>query len=66
MAHVVYVNHPNNKGMVHNTSCGKYESRLRDRTMNGYWSQTFTTLPEAQQYATSTGKRNVGTCAFCT
>jgi len=66
MAYVVYVNHPNNKAMVHDTSCGKYTFRRRDSTMSGYWSQTFTTLPEALHYATSTRKRKVGTCAFCT
>jgi hypothetical protein len=66
MAYVVYVNHPNNKAMVHRTDCGRYTSRRRDTTMHGYWSQTFSSLPEALEYAASTGKRNIGTCAFCT
>lgn len=66
MSYVVYVNHPNNKAMVHHTGCGKYTSRRRDRTMNGYWSRTYDTRPEAQRYARDTGKANLGTCAFCT
>lgn len=66
MAYVVYVNHPNNKAMVHDTSCGKYTGRRRNRTMNGYWSKTFGTVREALSYAGSTGKANVGTCSFCT
>jgi hypothetical protein len=66
MAYVVYVNHPNNKAMVHHTDCGKYTYRRRDRTMSGYWSEAFPTLQEALEYAASTGKRNIGTCAFCT
>ncbi len=36
--YVVYVNHPNNKAIVHDTDCGKYTNRRRDRTHNGYWS----------------------------
>lgn len=41
MAYVVYVNHPNNKAIVHNSMCGKYQSRRRDESHNGYWTQEF-------------------------
>lgn len=30
--YVVYVNHPTNKAIVHDTECGKYTNRRRDRT----------------------------------
>jgi hypothetical protein len=63
--YVVYVNHPNNKAIVHDTDCGKYTNRRRDRTHNGYWSETFKSFEEAWNYAKSTGKRTVDTCAFC-
>nr|QNO55459.1 hypothetical protein DEIOECNE_00009 [Methanosarcinales archaeon ANME-1 ERB7] len=36
--YVVYVNHPNIKAIVHDTDCGKYTNRRRDRTHNRYWS----------------------------
>ncbi len=65
MSHVVYVNHPTNKAMVHDTNCGKYTYRRRDETINGYWSGTFGSLEEALNYAKGTGKKNVDTCAFC-
>ena len=35
---VVYVNYLNNKAIVHDTDCGKYTNRRRDRTHNRYWS----------------------------
>ena len=65
MPYVVYVNHPNNKAIVHNTNCGKYTSRRRDKTINGYWSEIFTDLRVASEYAKGTGKTNVDSCAFC-
>jgi len=63
--YVIYVNHPNNKAIVHDTDCGKYTGRRRDKTINGYWSETFETLEEALNYASRTGKANIDTCAFC-
>ena len=65
MGYVVYVNHPNNKAMVHDTNCGKYTNRRRDKTIHGYWSQAFRSVEEALNYARGTGKKNVDTCAFC-
>lgn len=67
--YVVYVNHPNNKAVVHTTICGKFVSRRRDRTLNGYWSiiehKPFKAIKEAQEYARKTSKKNIDTCAFC-
>lgn len=62
--YVVYVNHPTNKAIVHDTDCGKYTNRRRDRTHNGYWSETFESFEESWNYAKSTGKKTVDTCAF--
>jgi len=66
MAYVVYVNHPNNYASVHDTTCGKYTNRRRDKTRSGYWSQTFPARRDAMAYAASTGKRDIDTCALCT
>jgi hypothetical protein len=66
---VVYVNHPNNKAIIHSTTCGKFVHRRRDNTSNGYWSfaetKTFKTIKDAQSYAAKTNKKNIDTCAFC-
>lgn len=37
-AFVFYVNHSNNKATIHAAICGKFVSRSRDKTLNGYWS----------------------------
>lgn len=69
MEYVIYVNHPNNKAIVHSVDCGKFVYRRRDRTHNGYWSivdhEPFETISEAISYANKTSKRNIDTCAFC-
>jgi hypothetical protein len=65
MTYVVYVNHPNNKAIVHNTECGKYQSRKRDRSHNGYWTETFSDIDSAWSFAQSTGKKTIDTCSFC-
>ena len=69
MGYTVYMNHPNNKAIIHSTSCGKFEKRRRDETLNGYWSiveqEPFETIKDARDYAVRTGKRNIDTCAFC-
>jgi len=65
MTFVVYVNTPNNKAIVHSTSCGKYILRKRDRTHNGYWTKPLADLEIALNYARATGKKIVDTCAFC-
>lgn len=64
MNYVVYVNHPNNKAVVHSTSCGKYINRRRDKTVNGFWSETFETLEEALDYERKTGKRELTLMLF--
>jgi len=67
--YVVYVNHPTNKAIIHTTICGKFTSRRRDKTFNGYWSITehepFKAIKDAQEYAKKKGKKNIDTCAFC-
>jgi hypothetical protein len=54
-AFVLYVNHPNNKATIHATICGKFVSRRRDKTLNGYWStvehEPFKALRDAEEYA---------------
>lgn len=69
MTYVVYVNHPNNKSIVHSTSCRTYIHRRRDETLNGHWSiidhEQFETVRDALRYAENTGKRTVDACAFC-
>ena len=68
-AFVFYVNHPNNKATIHATICGKFVSRRRDKTLNGYWStvehEPFKALRDAEEYAKKTGKKNINKCAFC-
>jgi hypothetical protein len=68
-AFVFYVNHPNNKATLHAAICGKFVSRRRDKTLNGYWStvehEPFKSLREAEEYANKTGKKNINKCAFC-
>ena len=39
--------------------CGKHTNRRRDRTPNGYWSETFESFEEAWNYAKSTGKKTL-------
>ena len=57
MAQVVYVNHPNNKAIVHSESCYKYRKRRREKTRNGYWKGKFSDLDEASAFAYSTQKK---------
>ena len=65
MAYVVYVNDPNNKAIVHNTACGKYKLRKRDKSHNGYWTKPLSDFANAWKYAQSTGKKTIDTCSFC-
>ena len=65
MGYVVYVNNPTSKAMVHDTKCGKYTSRRRDKTIHGFWSDIFENLEEALSFAKNSGKKNVDTCSFC-
>lgn len=65
MSYVVYVNHPTNKAIVHSTLCGKYTNRRRDKTINGYWPETFKNFKDAMSYAKATSKKHIDTCAFC-
>lgn len=65
MSFVVYVNYPNNKAIVHDTSCGKYTARKRNRSHNGYWTEPFSDFEGAWQYAVTTEKKIVDTCSFC-
>ena len=54
-----------NKAIVHNTGCGKYKSRKRDKSPNGYWTQPYPNFEIAWKYAQSTGKKTIDTCSFC-
>ncbi|MDH5782863.1 MAG: hypothetical protein OEZ35_04260 [Candidatus Bathyarchaeota archaeon] len=63
--YVVYVNHPNNKAIVHRETCRVYVHRRRDDTHNGYWRGLFEKLADAESFARSTGKKRIDTCAFC-
>jgi len=59
----VYVNHPNNKAIVHRDSCGCY--RGIDKTHNGYWKHGFETAEQALEFARNTGKQIIDFCALC-
>lgn len=65
MAYVVYVNHPNNKAIIHSDSCHKHKNRRRDETHNGYWKGLFNDFDEANEFAQSTQKKTIDRCAFC-
>jgi hypothetical protein len=65
MGYVVYVNTPNNKAIVHSVECGKYTSRKRNESHNGFWTEHFSHFDDAWRYAKSTGKRVVDICSFC-
>ncbi len=65
MPYVAYVNAPNNKAIVHDASCGKYQRRRRNGTHNGFWTQPYRDFADAWRFAQSTGKKTVDTCAFC-
>ena len=63
--YVVYVNHPTNKAIVHKDTCGKYRSKRRKRTHNGYWDEDFDSLEDSVKFARETRKKWIDTCAFC-
>ncbi len=63
MPYSVYINHPNNKAIVHSDLCSKYRLRRRDETHNGYWSQLFSDFNEAIEFARETGKKTIDCCA---
>ena len=65
MTWVVYVNHPNNKAIVHSDSCHRYRNRRREKTHNGYWEGKFGDFDEARAFAHSTQKKKTDCCAFC-
>jgi hypothetical protein len=65
MSYVVYVNHPTNKAMVHNINCGKYAARRREKTPNGYWCGPFNDYKKALEFAQTTQKKTIASCAFC-
>jgi len=65
MSYVVYVNHQNNKAIVHSISCTRYIRRKRNETHNGYWTQPFSDFNEAMAFAKNTRKARIDTCAFC-
>jgi hypothetical protein len=65
MPYVVYVNHPNNKAIIHNEGCHKYRNRRRNETHNGYWKRSFNNFKEATEFAQSTQKGTIDYCAFC-
>lgn len=62
---VVYVNHPNNKAIIHSVKCGKYLNRRRNATHNGFWTEPFDKYEEAHMFASGTEKKIVDTCALC-
>lgn len=65
LGYVVYVNHPNNKAIVHDETCSKYTNRRRNQTHNGFWTEPFESFEEAMKFAKTTGKRRTDTCALC-
>ena len=62
----VYVNHPNNKAVVHNSNCSFFlVNKVGMQTENGYWQGPFSTLNDACNFAKSTGKQTVKCCEIC-
>ena len=65
----VYVNHPNNKALVHEAACshcndgrGMTDDKLR---WNGEWHGPFAEPSAAMKNAGASGKRNVRWCGHC-
>lgn len=62
--YVVYVNHPNNKALIHSATCGFYIHRKAENLRTGYW-KAFETRKDAETFANKTGKQKVRPCKTC-
>ena len=65
----VYVNHPNNKAIVHEAACshcndgrGMVDDKSR---WNGEWRGPFRDASVALKKANESGKRNIRLCGHC-
>lgn len=66
MAFVVYVNHFNNKALVHDDQCTAYLRRAATHEpQGGYWETGFTSMTAAMAFARTTGKRRIDYCRWC-
>ena len=63
--YVVYVNHPNDKALVHSASCSRFTNRKADILATGYWSSAFDTNEAALSYAHATGKTRAERAKRC-
>ena len=66
MTYAMYVNRAQNQATVHRTDCPLYVTRLDEKTLLRYWTQT--TYPDALTAKTSaqaTGTKRISTCPLC-
>lgn len=65
----VYVNHPNNKALVHEASCSHCNDgrgMTDDKSdFNGEWQGPFDRSSAAEARARASGKSTVRWCGFC-
>ncbi len=64
----VYVNHPNNKAIIHKVSCyhlRKHGGVSSTSPPTGGYSERFNTLAEARGFATNSHKRERRSCSDC-
>ena len=66
MTYVVYINHPNNKAIIHSINSTWFIKRKRDSTHNEHWSEPIDDFETAKAFKKNTGKAMVDTCAYCT
>ena len=61
MPYKVYVNHPNNKAIIHKADCGSLCQHGGINRENGHYSPVFDNLDDAWEYAFAQGKRRENT-----
>ena len=61
----MYVNHPNEKALIHRANCRHYLFRKADHLPTGYWSPVFPERESAEEFARATHKRHVGAARCC-
>jgi hypothetical protein len=61
----VYVNYSTSAATIHSTACRYYRNRTADKTDNGHWKKPFSSLEDAQMYASSEGRSRSRCCKVC-
>ena len=68
MTYTVYENYPNNKAIVHKSSCSYVKMHggvSRKTPPTGRYYENIGTLTEAWRRARATGRRDVRSCKIC-